>query len=426
MMDFSQLLIDKSATIVEKWIEAVRADSQIETAAELSYKGLRDSLPRVLKALATVLSKFQDSDVQSLVNASLEHGVLRAGQGYDPVEIVREYRILRETIVSMLEGELLNSSPTEIIRVIRLIDTVVDEAIAQCFKSYMDERLHELQQLQSQLKLTNQELTRLLRANKDNLSYLAHELKTPLTSIIGYSDLFLRQQQQKAEESDNLPNLEHIEKVLRNGRQLLHLINDALEIARYEAGKMKLQPSVTDVRSIIQNILEMVEPLADSKQLRIIVDYDSASADSCAALQEGLHPTCAPDRVLTDPLRLQQIITNLLSNAIRYTDSGTIKLTCQTLSDKEWAIAINDTGIGIAPEDQARIFDPYFRSIPKEKSFLPESTGLGLAIVSRLVKLLQGRIELVSQVGIGSTFTVILPLTVNTSEEIVTPSITQI
>ncbi|MEP0884747.1 sensor histidine kinase [Trichocoleus sp. ST-U3] len=426
MMDFSQLLIDKSATIVEKWIEAVRADSRIETAAELSYKGLRDSLPRVLKALATVLSKFQDSDVQSLVDASLEHGILRAEQGYDPVEIVREYRILRETIVSTLEGDLLDSSPIEIIRVIRLIDTVVDEAIAQCFKSYMDERLHELQQLQSQLKLTNQELTRLLRANKDNLSHLAHELKTPLTSIIGYSDLFLRQQQRKQEESDNLPNLEHIEKVLRNGRQLLRLINDALEISRYEAGKMKLQPSVTDVRSLIQNILEMVEPLADSKELQIIVDYDSASADSCAALREGLHPTCAPDRVLTDPLRLQQIITNLFSNAIRYTDSGTIKLRCQTLSDKEWAIAISDTGIGVPPEDQARIFEPYFRSIPQEKSFLPESTGLGLAIVSRLVKLLQGRIELVSQVGIGSTFTVILPLAVNTSEEIVTPSTTQV
>ena len=420
MMNFSQLLIEKSATIIETWIEAVRADSQIETAAELSYKGLRDSLPLVLKALATVLSQFQDSDVQSLVNASLEHGVLRAEQGYDPVEIVREYRILRWTIVSALEGELLNSSPTEIIQVIRLIDTVVDEAIAQCFKSYMEERLRELQHLQSQLKLTNQELTRLLRANKDNLSHLAHELKTPLTSIIGYSDLFLRQQQQRnTEESDNLPHLEHIEKVLRNGRQLLRLINDALEISRYEAGKMKLQPSLTDVRSLIQNILEMVEPLAHSKELQMIVDCDSASADSCTTLREGLRPTCAPDRVLTDPLRLQQIITNLFSNAIRYTDSGTIKLTCQTLSDKEWAIAISDTGVGIAPEDQARIFEPYFRSIPQEKSFLPESTGLGLAIVSRLVKLLQGRIELVSQVGIGSTFTVILPLTVNTPEEIV-------
>ncbi|MFE1745049.1 sensor histidine kinase [Coleofasciculus sp. H7-2] len=424
-MDFSQLLIDKSATIIEKWIEAVRADSQIETAAELSYKGLRDSLPLVLKALATVLSQFQDSDVQSLVNASLQHGVLRAEQGYDPVEIVREYRILRWTIVSTLEGELLNSSPTEIIQVIRIIDTVVDEAIAQCFKSYMNERFRELQQLQSQLKMTNQELTRLLRANKDNLSHLAHELKTPLTLIIGYSDLFLRQQQRKSED-DNLAHLEHIEKVLRNGRQLLRLINDALEISRYEAGKMKLQPSLTDVPSLIQNILEMVEPLAHSKELQMIVDYDSASADSCATLREGLHPTRAPDRVLTDPLRLQQIITNLLSNAIRYTDSGTIKLTCKTLSDKESAIAVGDTGIGIDPEDQARIFEPYFRSIPKEKHFLSESTGLGLAIVSRLVKLLQGRIYLVSQVGVGSTFTVILPLTVNTSEEIITPSTTQI
>ena len=411
-MDFSQLLIDKSQTITDKWIEAVRSDRQIQSADDLSRTAIQNHLPDVLRAMATVLAKYQESDINTLVEASLEHGVLRAGQGFEPIEIAREYRLLRQVTFSTLEEDLKQASSIDVMRAVRLIDAVVDEAIAQCFKSYMEQRLGELQQLQSQLQLNNQELTRLVRANQESLSHLAHELKTPLTSIIGYSELFLRQQRNKDQVNDNLRNLEHIDKVLWGGRQLLRLINDTLEISRYEAGKMKLQPSSTNVRSLINSVIEMVQPLANSKQLQMIVECDLATADSSATLREGLRPTAAPDQVFTDPLRLQQIITNLLSNAIRYTETGSIKLTCQTVSQEEWAIAIADTGIGIEPEDQIRIFEPYFQAGSSQQSYHPHSTGLGLAIVSRLVKLLQGKMELVSEIGIGSTFTVIFPLEV--------------
>jgi len=403
MMDFSQLLLDKTDPILKNWVEAVRQDRQIESADNLPHTAIENHLSHVLTAMATVLSQSKNSEIQSIVQASLHHGVLRADQGFEPTEIAREYSLLRQVIFSILEPDLLNSSPTEVIRVLRLIDAVVDEATAQCFKSYVDERLGELDQLQSQLKLTNQELTRLLRANQDNFSHLAHELKTPLTSIIGYSDLFLRQQQKNTEVKNSFANLEHIERVLRNGRQLLRLINDSLEVSRYEAGKMKLQAVPTDVRSLIKNVVEVLEPLARAKELKMVVECDRA-----------------PDQVLTDSLRLQQIVTNLASNAIRYTDCGSVKVTCQLLADDKWAIAVSDTGVGIAPEDQAIIFDPFVQAGSTNKPHLPDSTGLGLAIVSRLVKLLQGKIELVSQVGVGSTFTVILPLAVKTSAEAVT------
>lgn len=411
-MDFSQLLIDKSETITDKWIEAVRSDRQIQSAEDLSRTAIQNHLPDVLRAMATVLAKYQESDINTLVEASLEHGVLRAGQGFEPIEIAREYRLLRQVTFSTLEADLKQASSIDVMRAVRLIDAVVDEAIAQCFKSYMEQRLAELQQLQSQLQLNNQELTRLVRANQESLSHLAHELKTPLTSIIGYSELFLLQQRKKDQVNDNFRNLEHIDKVLWGGRQLLRLINDTLEISCYEAGKMKLQPSSTNVRSLINSVIEMVQPLANSKQLQMIVECDSATSDSFPTLREGLRPTPAPDQVFTDPLRLQQIITNLLSNAIRYTEAGSIKLTCQTVSPEEWAIAIADTGIGIEPEDQIRIFEPYFQAGSSQQSYHPHSTGLGLAIVSRLVKLLQGKMELVSEIGIGSTFTVIFPLEV--------------
>jgi hypothetical protein len=399
MINFSKLLAEKTQRIIEQWIEAVRQDQLIESADKLSRPAIENHLSLVLSAMATVLSHSQDSEIQPIVEASLYHGVLRAEQGFDPAEVAREYRLLRQVIFSVLEENLVAGSAVEGIRAVRLIDAVIDEAIGACFKSYMEERLQELQQLQNQLARTNQELTRLVRANQDNLSVLAHELKTPLNSIIGYSELFLRHQGRTSEGKDNLPKVEHIERVVRNGRQLLRLINDTLELSRSDSGKMQLRLMTTDVHSLISSVVQVLEPLAQSKELQMMVDC-----------------SLCPEKVLTDPLRLQQVVTNLVSNAIRYTQHGKIQVTCKLLSDNQWAIAVSDTGYGIAPEDQSRIFEPFFRVGSSEQSYLPDSTGLGLAIVARLVNLLQGKIDLVSQVGVGSTFTVILPLEIKSNE----------
>ncbi|MEB3179208.1 MAG: HAMP domain-containing sensor histidine kinase [Nostocaceae cyanobacterium] len=397
-MDCSRLLTEKTDQILQKWVAAVRADRQMKSADNLSTTAIQNHLTDVLQAMATVLSYSQEDDIGSIVKASLQHGVLRAKQGFDTTEIAREYRLLRQVIFAELEAYLLTVSPAVIIRSMRLIDAVIDEASGQCFRSYFEQRLQELQQVQNQLQLNTKELTRLLDLNQDNISLLAHELKNPLTSIIGYSDLFLRLQRQPGQK-DSLANLEHIERVLKNARQILRLINDTLEISRYEAGKMTIKPEVINVRELINNICDMLMPPV-GKDLQIEIDD----------LQ-------APDEVVTDPLRLQQIVTNLVSNAIRYTESGTIKVTCNVYSHQKWAIAVADTGIGIAEEDQLRIFEPYFRISADNKTYVANSTGLGLAIVSRLVKLLQGEINLKSKVGYGSTFTVILPLHLKVSEE---------
>ena len=221
---------------------------------------------------------------------------------------------------------------------------------------------------------------------------LAHELKTPLTSIIGYSDLFLRQSR-AASSRNSGTGLEHIERVLGSGRKLLRVINDALELARYEAGELKPDPELTDVRSIIQSVVEMMRPLADTRGLDLMVD-----------------DALAPQRIVTDPMRLQQIITNLVSNAVRYTETGSVTIKCYELTRDRWVISVIDTGIGIAPEDQSRLFNPFARAEVIDQPPPPDSTGLGLAIVARLVEILQGRVYFTSQVKEGSTFTVILPL----------------
>ncbi len=395
MNDFSQLLSDKVNVITDNWVTAVRQDRQIESADKLSRTAIQDHLTLVLEAMVTVISQHQDSEIEPIIEASCYHGGLRASQGFDPTEIAREYRLLRQIIFSALETELLQAKPIEVFRVFRLIDATVDEAISQCFKSYVDERLGELEQLQSQLQLNNQELTRLVRTNQDKLSHLAHELKNPLASIIGYSDLFLRQKRKSSEVKDNFTNIEHIERVLRNGRHLLRLVNDTLEVSRYEAGEMKLQVVPTSLRILVNGVVEILEPLVREKQLEIVVDCDRA-----------------PDEIRTDSLRLQQIITNLVSNALRYTQEGLVQITCQSQDSDKWVLIVSDTGIGISAEDGELIFDPYYRVNSEKKPYLPDSTGLGLAIVAQLVQLLKGKIELTSLVGVGSTFTVTFPIAI--------------
>ncbi len=392
MLDLSQLLNEKIEPITQQWVEAVAANRQIQSADALSRSAIRNHLPRVLEALVTILSRSEVSDIQAVIRESLVHGSQRAEQGFDASEIAREYHLLRATVFSHLRSDLIQTTPEEVFRAISLIDQVIDEAIAQCFKSYMQERLQELENLQSQLMLNNQELSRLIRASQENMSHLAHELKTPLSSIINYSELFLKQQR-RSELRDSVPSLEHIDRVLRNGRRLLRLINDSLELSRHEAGNSSLHLEWTDVQPMIESALEVVQPLAETRTLNLVW-------------------TCDPGlpQVLTDSFRLQQILINLMSNAIRYTQTGGVTLACRFLNDDQWVVTVTDTGIGIAPEVQAQIFEPFFQVHPSDLDPSIDSTGLGLAIVDRLVKRLQGTISVTSEVGTGSTFTVVLPI----------------
>ncbi len=403
MLDFSKALTEKTDTIIERWIEQVHQGRQIASALDLSQTALRDAIPKVLGAMGTLLSiSPEDDDFTTIVEASLEHGVFRARQGYNSAEIAWEYCLLRRAIFSALEPDLLQGSPQEILRAFDIINAVLDQAISQCFQSYVQERMTELEQLQGQLSLTNQELTRLLHASQDNISHLAHELKTPLNSIIGYSELLLRQQQRAVKPQEGSSDIENrinnLERVLRNGRQLLQLVNDSLELSRYKAGRMELQLVSIDVRSVINNAIETISPLAHAKGLQLEVDCD-----------------LAPSQVRTDPFRLQQILTNFLSNAVYYTEAGSIRLECLQLPGDQWSLSVTDTGVGIAPEDQVRIFEPYARIVSNSLRQPGDGTGLGLAIASQLTHLLQGKVTLVSQVGVGSTFTLLLPLEATTS-----------
>lgn len=153
---------------------------------------------------------------------------------------------------------------------------------------------------------------------------------------------------------------------------------------------MQIIPEAINLPALIRAVLEVIQPLANERGLQLITELDEA-----------------PPEVISDPFRLQQILTNLASNAVRYTQSGSVTISCRTLPNDRWLISVADTGVGIDPADQLRLFVPFERAGTMRS---PDSTGLGLAIVARLVELLHGNIYLASQPEEGSTFTAIFPL----------------
>lgn len=389
--DLGKSLLANADILIENWIEAIREDEAIDSSKGLSDRSIRDHIPDVLEAIATMLSQSTEDRTQKLKDSGWTHGIVRAEQNYDLAEIVREYSLLRKIIFTHLKPDLQNNSGVEILQTVELIDSAIDCVIALSIETYVETRLKELEQVRGQLLLTNQELSRLVAMQKEDISHMAHELKSPLNAIMGFSTLLLQQQKDSSTQESTL-SLQMTEKVINNSRQLLRLINDILEISRYDAGKVTPNIQSSDVRSLIVRVTETWEITANQKNVALILNCDRA-----------------PQQIHTDPLKLQQIVSNLIGNAIRYTESGTIAITCQTDNNNSWSLTVADTGIGMSPEAQAKIFEPYYR-VSSKGNFSEDGTGLGLAIVDKLVKLLQGEITLASKLGEGSIFTVTFPL----------------
>ena len=391
--DLAQKLIDSIKQITNDWIEAIVQDELITSSSKLKFTSIKDHIPELLEAIFLAFAGRNNIDLDNLDgDRGGKHGFSRAIQNFDIEEIAREYYLLKQILFEKLHPELLASSPPEILDAIASLNQIIDRIMANSFKSYTQRKLNQLENLHRQLLLTNQELNRLIKDRQGNLSYLTHEIKNPLTSIIGYSDLFLRQQ--KIKPVDNtINNLSHIEQVLAQGRKILRLVNDTLEISSYSKGTIKLTPRLVDVCELLDTVVISLKSAVEAKGLDLVVG-------------------CTPEplKIQTDSLRLQQIISNLVSNAIRYTDSGKIEVFCERVTDDRLKIIVSDTGIGISSTDYKRIFEPYFRVTRSDNCLIPEGIGLGLAIVAQLVDLLDGEIQLESQIDVGSTFTVVVPI----------------
>ncbi len=259
-----------------------------------------------------------------------------------------------------------------------------DERLNRATARLRQERDQQSEQLQ-QLRTSAGQVQTEARAQSELLSSLSHELRTPLTAILGYSDL-LRRSGLNADQAQQLETLD------KSARALLAMINDLLDWSRIEAGRLRLNEDGFDIHDVIEDTLTLLAPLAYSKDLELvrIVYHD------------------VPQQLRGDAQRLRQILTNLLSNAIKFTDSGEIVL--RVMQERETGdrcilrFSVTDTGIGISPEQQARLFQPY-----RQIGIGNGGSGLGLSITRKLCELMGGDIRLQSDLGKGSTFSVSLP-----------------
>ena len=250
----------------------------------------------------------------------------------------------------------------------------------------------DLKEKTSELAETNEKLLEATRAKSEFIAAMSHELRTPLHIIIGHSDLThdgtfgaVNDQQQAA-----------MRKISRNGRVLLKMINDVLMLSRVEAKKMSLDVATVDLAEVIEQVQAHVEQLKREHHLEISWHVD-----------ENIPP------LLTDPIKLEEILHNLIGNAFKYTPQGSIRVCIRDLPDRgQVEFSVADTGIGIEPDNFARIFEA-FEQVKDPGSDRNGGVGLGLSIVKKYLELMQGDIRVESEPGLGSKFTFSIPRSVS-------------
>jgi signal transduction histidine kinase len=218
------------------------------------------------------------------------------------------------------------------------------------------------------------------------LANMSHELRTPLNAIIGFTRIVSRNSAALPEKQ-----VDNLSKVLVSAKHLLALIDEILDLSRIETGEVTLDISETNVTEVLREVSDSLEPLVDRPRVQLVVDADTELP-----------------RVVTDRDKLKQILLNLVGNAVKYTDAGTIAVRAEAV-DGRLRIDVSDTGVGIPAEELGKIFDEFHQADGAISPSRP-GTGLGLTISRRLARTLGGDVTVTSTPGVGSTFTLDLPL----------------
>ncbi len=261
---------------------------------------------------------------------------------------------------------------------------------------------HELIRSNDKLRIAEQDAIKANRAKSDFLANMSHEIRTPLNAVLGMDELIINEiGPEKIIDDSSVDRIRgYADNIKDAGHVLLSVINDILDLSKIESGKMEINEAPYTLHKLTDEVDTMIRIKAEQKDLKYIQQTDPS----------------IPDRLIGDELRIRQIMINILNNAVKYTDKGEVKLeiTSEKVSEDviNLRISVKDTGIGIKEEDLPYLFGDYKR-LDEEHNRRIEGTGLGLAIVKRMTDLMNGRIDVTSEYGKGSVFTVVIPQTVN-------------
>jgi PAS domain S-box-containing protein len=319
--------------------------------------------------LGTSISSIDSDDIQafhdSLVSGAVERGV----QTYRASRIDAPAREIWIEAHSGLVRDVTTGEPREIISSLRDVT--------------------ERKQLEADLEAARGIAEAAARAKSSFLANMSHEIRTPMNGVLGFADLLLN--------SDiSAEQRQHAQLIVDSGKAMMRLLNDILDLSKIEAGQMQVSPEPIDLRHALRNCIKLVQPAASQKGLHLELQVDDSL------------PIC----ILLDGLRLRQVTLNLLANAVKFTPSGGVCLRVRRVEDPSgsmFEVAVEDTGIGIPLHRQGAVFEQFTQA---EHSTVKRfgGTGLGLAISKQLAVLMGGSLDLVSEEGVGTTFSLQLPL----------------
>lgn len=245
----------------------------------------------------------------------------------------------------------------------------------------------ELQQQRQRIYAQNLKLIEASKLKSRFLATISHELRTPLNAIIGFSQILLRPSKGPLTPKQ----VEMVERIFNNGKHLLSLLTEVLDFSRIEAGHLDLSPQSFCLEDLVEDTIEELRSLAEQKRLQLFMQ---------SSLESSM--------IINDPSRVRQILVNLISNAIKFTEVGQVWVEIKEIAPEKIKIGVHDTGIGIASHQIDFIFEA-FRQADQSETRKHPGTGLGLAITQTLVQLMEGEITLSSELGQGSTFWITIP-----------------
>jgi signal transduction histidine kinase len=308
----------------------------------------------------------------------------------ESVEVVQNYAAWQDgsTVANVAEPTYLPLQGAIASQQTHLIDTLKEREnrlVAQ--NELLLQQTSKLAEQNQQIEQQQRQLQQSARLKSQFLATISHELRTPMNAIIGFSQLLLRQRRYLSDSSQE----DMLQRILSNGRNLLSLINNILDLSNLEAGCLALNPERLDLALLIRATVEELQPQADQKGLTLQVQSELQTLT-----------------VSNDRDRLHQILITLISNAIKFTESGGVRVNLEQLPSDRICVTIQDTGIGISESDLTHIFER-FRQADQSQSRRYSGAGLGLAIADWLVRIMEGDISVESSPGRGSTFRVELP-----------------